>query len=57
MTSEYLDEDGYPTEEALAKIASWDYEDPKGWFAFIKETWHLRSWGWSEVDDLKIITQ
>ena len=52
MMSEYLDEDGYPTEEALAKIASWNYEDPKGWFAFVKEIWYLRSWGWTETDEL-----
>ena len=46
--SEYLDEDGYPTEEALEKIESWPYDDPKSWFKFIGNIWHLRSWGWTE---------
>ena len=46
--SEYLDEDGYPTEEALEKIESWSYDDPRGWFKFIENIWHLRSWGWTE---------
>ena len=46
--SEYLDEEGYPTEEALDKIEKWHYNDPRGWFKFIENIWHLRSWGWSE---------
>ena len=49
--SEYLDEDGYPTEEALEKIKDWsfdDFNDPKDWFKFIENIWHLRSWGWAE---------
>jgi hypothetical protein len=45
---EYLDVDGYPTEEALDKIAKWSYNDPKGWFEFIKEIWWMRDWGWHE---------
>ena len=47
--NKYLDEDGYPTEEALIEIENWSYNDPKGWFKFIENIWHLRSWGWSEV--------
>ena len=46
--NEYLDADGYPTEEALEKIESWPYTDPRGWFKFIENIWHLRSWGWTE---------
>ena len=46
--SEYLDEDGYPTEEALDKIEKWHYNDPRGWFKFIENIWHLTSWGWSK---------
>lgn len=46
--SEYLDEDGYPTKEALDKIENWSYNDPRGWFKFIENIWHLRSWGWAE---------
>jgi len=46
--SAYLDEDGYPTKEALDKIEKWHYNDPRGWFKFIENIWHLRSWGWAE---------
>ena len=46
--NEWLDEDGYPTEETLDKIENWSYNDPKGWFKFIENIWHLRSWGWTE---------
>ena len=51
MASEenFLDEDGYPTDDALDKIANWDYNNSRGWFKFIENIWHLRSWGWSEV--------
>lgn len=49
--SEYVDDDGYPTDEALEKIAQWKFEDSKGWFAFIHDIWYLRSWGWSEVEE------
>lgn len=48
----HLDEDGYPTEAALGKIANWDYNDSDGWFNFIKELWHLKSWGWTEIDEI-----
>jgi hypothetical protein len=47
--NEYLDADGYPTEEAIERIENWSYNDPRGWFKFIANIWHLRSWGWSEV--------
>ena len=46
--SEWLDEDGYPTDDALDRIEHWPYNDPKGWFKFIENMWHLRSWGWTE---------
>ena len=48
MNKEYLDADGYPTEQALECIENWPYTDPRGWFRFIESIWHLRSWGWSE---------
>ena len=46
--NEYLDEDGYPTEEALIEIENWSYNDPQGWFDFIQSIWYLRSWGWTQ---------
>ena len=38
--SEYLDVDGYPTDEALDLIKNWSYEDKKGCFDFIKSLWY-----------------
>ena len=49
MNTEYLDEDGYPTEQALKCIENWPSTDPRGWFKFIESIWYLRSWGWGEV--------
>lgn len=37
---EYLDEDEYPTEEALLKIQTWDWRDMKGVFDFMKSLWY-----------------
>jgi len=45
---DFLDDDGYPTEDALEIIEKWHWDDAKGWFKFIESIWYLRSWGWSE---------
>jgi hypothetical protein len=37
---EWLDEDGYPTEEALDKIKKWPYNDVRGLFDFIHDIWY-----------------
>lgn len=47
---DFLDDDGYPTDDALTIIEKWSWDDKKGWFDFIHEIWHLASWGWSECD-------
>ena len=47
-TNPMLDEDGYPTQAALDIIQLWHWSDPKGWFAFIKSLWAMKSFGWSE---------
>jgi len=39
-----LDDDGYPTDEALDLIAKWDYKDIAGWFEFIQSLWALTDW-------------
>ena len=53
---EFLDEDGYPTRDALTVIELWPHEDPIGWFTFINSLWHLKSWGWDEeVIDLQVV--
>lgn len=36
---DYLDSDGYPTEETLSKISTWDYRDKSGCFQFIQSLW------------------
>jgi hypothetical protein len=45
---DYLDDDGYPTDVALEIIEKWHWDDIPGWFKFIQDIWHLRSWGWDE---------
>lgn len=49
--NDLLDDDGYPTDAALDAIKLWHWTDAKGWFKFIEGLWHLRSWGWSELDE------
>lgn len=45
-----LDDDGYPTQLALDKIAAWHWSDSQGWLTFVESLWHLPTWGWSEAD-------
>lgn len=47
--SHYLDDDGYPTEEAEEILEKWDSEDREGFFQFIKSIWRYPDWGWEEV--------
>jgi len=49
--ADLLDEDGYPTDDALEIIEKWHWSDTKGWFEFIQSIWHLRSWGWTEGEE------
>ena len=46
--SEMLDDDGYPTDDALEVIKNWHWDDKRGWFKFIESVWWMRSWGWKE---------
>lgn len=48
---DFLDDDGYPTEDALEIIEKWHWDDAKGWFKFIESIWYMRSWGWKEEDE------
>lgn len=45
----FLDEDGYPTSDALSLIETWHHSDPKGLFNFIEKVWHLKYFGWHLV--------
>jgi hypothetical protein len=50
----------YPTDEQIAHIKAWPYEDPTGWFAFIKTSghwWPTEAWGWDERDDVDVIVK
>jgi len=53
---DWLDEDGYPTEEAIKRIAEWDYKE--GWLPFmqfIRDLWAYADWGWEQerkADDI-----
>lgn len=49
--ADFLDEDGYPTENALEAIEKWHWDDARGWFKFIEELWAYHDWGWKEKDE------
>lgn len=48
---DFLDDDGYPTDDALELIEKWHFNDAKGLFNFIHSIWHLASWGWKEGEE------
>jgi len=53
--AEYLDDDGYPTDEAIEIIEKWSHFKNKhgieGLFRFMNTIWHLKSWGWNEGEE------
>jgi hypothetical protein len=48
MEFEWLDDDGYPTDEALDRIEKWGHEDTKGCFDFVRSLWHWENSVWIE---------
>jgi hypothetical protein len=46
--SEWLDEDGYPTEAALERLEKWDILDSAGALDFAKELWCYPDRVWDE---------
>ena len=46
---QFLDEDGYPTEETLELIQCWHWSDCRGWFEFIKGIWWNADDAWDEI--------
>lgn len=56
---EALDQDGYPTEEALKFIEEYDIDKdgPEGLISFIREVWYLPDWGFiRDGDSLELHT-
>lgn len=41
-----LDEEGYPTLDALRLIENWHHEYAMTWFDFINSIWYASDWGW-----------
>lgn len=64
----WLDSDGYPTDAALAKVKSWEYDQERGWnplLCFVEDLWRYQGFfrredfwafaitgGWSGNEDL-----
>jgi hypothetical protein len=48
---DFLDDDGYPTDDALEIIKLWHWDDARGWFKFIESLWAYHDWGWKENDE------
>lgn len=42
---EWLDDDGYPTEDALVRIETWPINDIAGCIAFMESLWWMADWG------------
>lgn len=57
--SDWLDDDGYPTEAALQAVKTWDVptQGLPELFAFIRDIWHFGDWGWTEYDGRDRITK
>lgn len=49
---EPLDEDGYPSVQALELVEKWHFYEPRPWMEFIGSMWHLRGWGWEVRDEI-----
>jgi len=49
--SDFLDDDGYPTDDALEIVKLWHWDDARGWFKFIESLWAYHDWGWKEKDE------
>ena len=47
----FVDDDGYPTYDALEIIKLWHWDDARGWFKFIESLWAHHDWGWKEKDE------
>lgn len=51
--SDFIDDDGYPTEEALERVLGWEQrgpEDGHALLAFVREIWWSAQWGFHHRD-------
>jgi len=48
---DFLDDDGYPTDDSLEIIRLWHWDDARGWFKFIESLWAYHDCGWKEKDE------
>lgn len=51
-----FDDDGYPTDEALKRIAEWPYMDIAGMLEFVQGLWSYPDRWWTEGDTLHLST-
>lgn len=49
MNTEWLDDDGYPTNAALDKISAWPVEDTRGCIEFMMSLWWMPDWGINRI--------
>lgn len=47
----FVNDDGYPTDDALEIVKLWHWDDARGWFKFIESLWAYHDWGWKEKDE------
>lgn len=47
-TTDYLDDDGYPTDAALQRLAEWPLSDVNGAIDFMRALWWMPDWGITE---------
>jgi hypothetical protein len=51
-----MDDDGYPEESELKRIAEWPYTDIAGMLAFVQPRWSYPDRWWTEGDVLHLST-
>lgn len=51
-----LDDDGYPTDEALQRIADWPYQGAAGMLEFVRGLWSYPNFWTQEDDKLSVST-
>jgi hypothetical protein len=56
MNGDFLDEDGYPTDEALQRITDWPYQDVAAMLQFVRGLWSYPNFWTQEGDKLSIST-